>query len=148
VRRLLLDQGLPRSSAILLTEAGWDVVHVADIGMSRSDDSEILRRAQNETRVCVTLDADFHSLLVSGGDRGPSVIRIRKEGLDATALAALLQGIWSGIEDALEEGAMVTVRSARCGCGGCRLSESEMWPWKSRSRECLPAGHGGRLTVA
>jgi hypothetical protein len=43
------------------------------------------------------------------------VIRVRKEGLDAAALAALLQGIWPGIEDALKGGAMVTVtdRSVR-----------------------------------
>lgn len=66
MRRLLLDQGLPRSSAILLTEAGWYAVHVADMGMSRSDDSEIPWRAQAEARVRVTLDADFHSLLVTG----------------------------------------------------------------------------------
>ena len=115
MKRRLLDQGLPRSLVILLTEAGWDVIHVADIGMSRSNDDEILRRAQTEARVRVTLDADFHALLVSGGERGPSVIRIRKEGLDATGLAALLQGIWGGIEDALEDGAMVAVtdRSVR-----------------------------------
>jgi predicted nuclease of predicted toxin-antitoxin system len=109
LKRLLPDQGLPRSSAVLLTEADWNVIHVADIGMSRSDDGEILRHAQAEARVCVTLDADFHALLVTGGERGPSVIRIRKEGLDATALAELSQGIWAGIEDALEDGAMVTV---------------------------------------
>jgi predicted nuclease of predicted toxin-antitoxin system len=109
VRRLLLDQGLPRSSGTLLREAGWDVIHVADVGMSRSDDTEILRRGLAETRVCVTLDAEFHSLLATGGERGPSVIRVRKEGLGATALAELLQGIWAGIEDALEDGAMVTV---------------------------------------
>jgi hypothetical protein len=43
------------------------------------------------------------------------VIRIRKEGLDAASLAALLQGIWDGIENALDDGAMVTVteRSVR-----------------------------------
>jgi predicted nuclease of predicted toxin-antitoxin system len=115
VKRLPLDQGLPHSSAILLTEAGWDVIHVADIGMSRAEDGEILRRARDELRVCVTLDADFHALLMTGGERGPSVIRIRKEGLDAAALAALLLSIWGGIEDALEGGAMVTVtdRSVR-----------------------------------
>ena len=115
MRRLLLDQGLPRSSAALLTEAGWDAIHVADIGMSRSGDEEILRRARSDARVCVTLDADFHALLVTGAERGPSVIRIRKEGLDAAALAALLQSIWTGIEDAVRAGAMVTVteRSVR-----------------------------------
>jgi hypothetical protein len=42
VKRLLLDQGLPRSTAILLNQAGWDVIHVAEIGMSRSDDLDIL----------------------------------------------------------------------------------------------------------
>jgi predicted nuclease of predicted toxin-antitoxin system len=115
VKRLLLDQGVPRSTAVLLTQAGWDVIHVSEIGMSRADDSDIVRRARAEGRICVTLDADFHSLLATSGERGPSVIRIRKEGLDAAALAALLQGIWTGIEEALNGGAMVTVtdRSVR-----------------------------------
>ena len=113
--RLLLDQGLPRSAASLLTQAGWDVIHVSEIGMSRADDVDIVRRARAQARICVTLDADFHSLLATSGEHSPSVIRIRKEGLDATALAALLQGIWAGIEDALNGGAMVTVteRSVR-----------------------------------
>jgi predicted nuclease of predicted toxin-antitoxin system len=76
---------------------------------------DILRRARAEARVCITLDADFHSLLATSGERAPSVIRIRKQGLDAAALAALLQNIWAGIEDALNNGAMVTVtdRSVR-----------------------------------
>ena len=109
MKRLLLDQGLPRSTAALLSQGGWDVVHVSEIGMSRADDREILRRARADSRVCVTLDADFHSLLATGGERGPSVIRIRKEGLDATALAALLQNAWSRVEDALVSGALVTI---------------------------------------
>jgi predicted nuclease of predicted toxin-antitoxin system len=109
VKRLLLDQGLPRSTATLLDQAGWDVIHVAEIGMSRSDDLDILQRAQVESRVCVALDADFHALIATSGERSPSVIRIRKEGLNATALATLLQGIWPTIEDALDSGALVTV---------------------------------------
>jgi predicted nuclease of predicted toxin-antitoxin system len=115
VKRLLLDQGLPRSAANLLGRAGWDVVHVADIGMSRADDRDILQKAREEARTCVTLDADFHSLLATGGQPDPSVVRIRKEGLDADALAALLQTIWPAIENALDAGAMVTVteRSVR-----------------------------------
>ena len=111
MKRLLLDQGLPRSTAALLSQSGWDVVHVSEIGMSRADDDdrEILRRARADSRVCITLDADFHSLLATSGERGPSVIRIRREGLDATALAALLQTIWSRVEDALASGALVTI---------------------------------------
>jgi predicted nuclease of predicted toxin-antitoxin system len=68
-------------------QAGWDVIHVSEIGMSRADDVDILQRARAEARICVTLDADFHSLLAISSERGPSVIRIRKEGLDAPAVA-------------------------------------------------------------
>lgn len=115
MKRLLLDQGLPRSTAAGPTQAGWDVIHVSEIGMSRADDADILRRARVESRVCVTLDADFHSLLATSGERSPSVIRIRKEGLGATGITALLQGVWPRIEDALDSGALVTVaeRSVR-----------------------------------
>jgi len=109
VKRLLLDQGLPRSAATLLRQSGWDVVHVSEIGMSRASDADILQRARTESRSCVTLDADFHSLLATSGEHSPSTIRIRKEGLDAVALTALLQGIWPRIEGVLDSGALVTV---------------------------------------
>jgi predicted nuclease of predicted toxin-antitoxin system len=113
--RLLLDQGLPRSTCAVLARVGWDVVHVADIGMSRAADSDILLLGRVEQRICVTLDADFHALLATSGERAPSVLRIRKEGLDGHALAALLQAVWTRIGDALATGAMVTItdRSVR-----------------------------------
>ena len=109
MKRLLLDQGLPRSAAASLTQAGWDVVHVSEIGMSRADDLDILQRGRADGRICITLDADFHSLLATSGEPAPSVIRIRKQGLDATSLAALLQGIWPEIRDVLQSGVMVIV---------------------------------------
>ena len=109
MNRLLLDPGVPRSAAARLTERGWNVIHVAEIGMNRATDAEILAYARTDSRVCVTLDADFHALLVTGGEVGPSVIRIRKEGLDAAAIVSLIQSIWPGVETALAAGAMVTV---------------------------------------
>jgi predicted nuclease of predicted toxin-antitoxin system len=50
VRRLLPDQGMPRSTAVLLTVAGRDVIHVRDSGMSRVDDVDIVQRALAEAR--------------------------------------------------------------------------------------------------
>ena len=109
MKRLLLDQGLPRSTGAILARAGWEVVHVSDVGMSRADDTVVLQLARTERRACVTLDADFHALLATGGETTPSVVRIRKEGLDAAALATLLQSVWPGIESAIVAGAMVTI---------------------------------------
>jgi predicted nuclease of predicted toxin-antitoxin system len=61
VTRLLPDQGLPRAAATLLAASGWDVVHVSDIGMSRSNYLQIVQRAVADSHVCVTLDADSHA---------------------------------------------------------------------------------------
>lgn len=111
----MLDQGLPRSTGALLNSSAWDICHVSEIGMSRADDTAILQQARADNRICVTLDADFHALLATSGERAPSVIRIRKEGLDAATLAALLQAVWPRIESAVTNGAMVTItdRSVR-----------------------------------
>ena len=77
--KLLLDQGLPRSAVTWLEEAGIDTVHVAEIGLSAADDTDILQRARDDERVVVTLDADFHALLALSAATSPSVIRIRIE---------------------------------------------------------------------
>lgn len=86
--KFLLDQGLPRSTASLLRDTGIDTVHTGEIGLATAVDSDILQHAQRESRVVVTLDADFHALLALSGASTPSVIRIRIEGLRAQALAA------------------------------------------------------------
>lgn len=111
--RLLLDQGLPRTGAQLLREAGIDTVHVGEIGYSSAEDAEILAVARTNKRVIVTLDADFHSLLAHSGATTPSVIRIRIEGLRADPLANLLRTVCAQCEAELEEGAVVTVQPGR-----------------------------------
>jgi predicted nuclease of predicted toxin-antitoxin system len=84
--KLLLDQGLPRSAVTLLIEAGIDTIHVAEIGLSAANDTDILQKARDDERVVVTFDADFHALLALSVATSPSVIRIRIERLRAPAL--------------------------------------------------------------
>jgi len=109
LKKLLLDQGLPRSAGVILSQRGWDAVHVGDIGMAAATDVEILGYAEQEMRVVVTLDADFHALLAVSAASAPSVVRIRIERLKGLALADLLEKIWSLAQDDLSRGAMVTV---------------------------------------
>ena len=107
--RILLDQGLPRTAAIHLRAAGWDVVHVQEIGLSRYSDVAIIEYARAEGRCICTLDADFHALLAVPGSRSPSVIRIRKEGLRGRGLATLLIELWPAIATAVISGALVSI---------------------------------------
>lgn len=109
MKKLLLDQGLPRSAGVILSQRGWDAVHVGDIGMAEATDVEILGYAKQETRVVITLDADFHALLAVKAASAPSVVRIRIERLKGLALADLLEKIWSMAQEDLSRGAMVTV---------------------------------------
>jgi len=107
--RLLLDQGLPRSTVLLLHENGIDALHVGEIGLASASDAKILEFGLQEHRVVVTLDADFHALLALSGAKEPSVIRIRIEGLRAEDHAHLVAQVLSACNADLVRGAMVTV---------------------------------------
>ena len=111
--KVLLDQGLPRSAARLLRKAGIDAVHTGECGLAAAADLEILAFARREDRVVVTLDADFHAHLVLGNASGPSVIRIRIEGLRGEALAELVRTVLTRCTAELAKGAMVSVTEDR-----------------------------------
>lgn len=110
--KLLLDQGLPRSAAQLLGDAGIDVLHVGDLGLAEATDEEILEAAKRDRRVVVTLDADFHAILARTSARDPSVIRIRIEGLKAKALVEILLETLNKTQQELNAGAVVSVTLA------------------------------------
>ncbi len=106
--KILLDQGLPLTTAHLMREHGWDVQHVSELGMSRAEDVAILRLAHQEQRVVVTLDADFHTLLALTGANGPSVVRIRMQGMKGAQTASLIERVLTLVSDDVTHGAMVT----------------------------------------
>ena len=113
--KLLPDQGLPRSAAIFLGDKGHDAVHVGDIGHGQSDDAVILVEARRQSRTVVTLDADFHAQLAATNATGPSVIRIRREGLRGKELANLIDTVIARCRVHIEQGAMLSVRATGIG---------------------------------
>ena len=107
--KLLLDQGLPRSAAKRLRETGLDVIHTGECGLATAVDAEVLTTALQQERVLVTLDGDFHAMLALSGATSPTVIRIRIEGLQGEAVAALVQSVLERCGPDLNKGVMVTV---------------------------------------
>ena len=95
--RLVLDQGVPRDTATRLRDLGPESIHVGEIGMSKSADDEILAWSLGKNAIVVTLDADFHTILAVSGASGPSVIRLRIQGLGAQQVVVYLtdlETIW------------------------------------------------------
>ncbi len=106
MKGLLLDQGLPRSTASLLAQSGHTVLHTADIGLAKASDSEILDYARKHDLIVVTLDADFHMLLATAGAASPSVIRLRQQRLNAQAAADVILAVLTRSYESLEVGAV------------------------------------------
>lgn len=111
--KLLLDQGLPRSAVRHLAGMGVAAEHVGDLGMARAADANVLDVARERQAVVVTFDADFHALLAASRATGPSVVRIRIEGLNGERLAALLVQVLSVAIAEIEAGAVVSVSAHR-----------------------------------
>lgn len=70
--------------------------------MAAAADPDILECARVQGRVVVTLDSDFHALLAVGGLPGPSVIRIRQQGME--------------FADELRAGSMITAKARKTTC--------------------------------
>lgn len=111
--RLLLDQGLPRSTVRHLADMGIAAEHVGDLGMATATDASILDVARERQAAVVTLDADFHALLATSGAISPSVVRIRIEGLQGEQLASLLGQVLAIAGMEIEAGAVVSVTARR-----------------------------------
>jgi predicted nuclease of predicted toxin-antitoxin system len=109
--KLLLDVGCPRGATRLLQAAGIESAHAGDLDLATAEDPRILEAARQGGWTVVTLDADFHAILALSGQTAPSVIRVRQEGLRAAELATLLVEVLRRCRQALESGALVSVRS-------------------------------------
>ena len=111
--KLLLDQGVPRTTVEHLARAGVLAEHVADLGMAAVDDEAILNAAVQRNAVVVTFDADFHQALAVSGKKAPSVIRFRFERLKGDQIAAILAQVVSTANAELATGALVSVTPTR-----------------------------------
>ena len=73
--------------------------------------------------IVVTLDADFHTILVVSGMSTPSVIRIRLEGLKGPAIATIIREVLTGYAPDLAVGCMITVKEQKTTCHLLRASD-------------------------
>jgi len=60
-----------------LRSKGHDVLRASEVGQSRADDSQILRKAIAENRILVTLDEHFGDWVILPLRKHPGVIRLK-----------------------------------------------------------------------
>jgi predicted nuclease of predicted toxin-antitoxin system len=77
---------------------GHECTHIGEVGLSKAADEDILAFALEQDAIVVTLDADFHAILSVSAASGPSVIRLRLQGLGASEVAEVVQNVLAGFE--------------------------------------------------
>ncbi len=112
--KLLIDNALSPLVARELCNAGYDAVHVRDLGMQQAEDSEIVEWCAAEDRVVVSADTDFGTLLALHRQRKPSFVLLRRVSQrHPEAQVALLLANLPGIRELLEAGSVVVIEDNR-----------------------------------
>lgn len=114
--RFILDQGVPRDAAGIMRGAGFECAHAGELGMARAEDTAILEVARERQATVVTLDADFHAILAVSMATGPSVIRLRLQGLGGDRVAKLVIELAGRFGAELVRGCLLTVKSKKTTC--------------------------------
>jgi predicted nuclease of predicted toxin-antitoxin system len=110
----LVDNPLSPRVADGLRAAGHDAVHVLDYHMHAATDEAIFERAATESRVVVSSDTDFGTLLSLRQAIAPSVILFRGSSPKrADAQVASVLASLPSIEEALRRGAIVVLERHR-----------------------------------
>jgi predicted nuclease of predicted toxin-antitoxin system len=93
--------------------------------MWKAADDEILTLALGRQATVLTLDADFHAILVVSRASGPSVIRLRIQGLDALAIVDQVEHVLAAFKAELERGSLVTVKVRKTTCHRLPIGSSD-----------------------
>jgi predicted nuclease of predicted toxin-antitoxin system len=75
--KFLVDMPLSPMLAAWLRDQGHDTVHVAELGLDRAPDVDLLARANREVWTIVTADLDYPRLLALTREVAPSLILFR-----------------------------------------------------------------------
>lgn len=122
----LIDNPLAPQVAAGLRAAGHDALHILDYGMHAATDEAVFERAALESRIIISADTDFATLLALRETTAPSVILFRgafpRRADDQVAL--VLRALPS-VDAALQRGAIIVLERHRL-----RLRDLPITRWR------------------
>jgi predicted nuclease of predicted toxin-antitoxin system len=75
--RFITDEDVPRSTARVLRNAGFDSVDVRDVGLRGKSDAVIFEYAQRENRLIITCDMGFSNILNFPPSKNHGILVVR-----------------------------------------------------------------------
>lgn len=111
--RILADQHLSPRTVAFLRGLGHDAIRAADRLPGDASDREILELASREGRIVLTQDLDFTGLVALREPAGPSLVILRLGSPGVDRVNEVLQSVLPAVEEALGNGAIVSVDDQR-----------------------------------
>lgn len=111
--RVIIDMNLSPKWAEFLCSNDFQTEHWSDIGPADALDETIMEYARATSAVVLTSDLDFGAILAATGGRAPSVLQIRAPDLSVNAIGKLVVAALRQANEALQEGALVTLTPDR-----------------------------------
>ena len=89
--KFLADMGISLKTVAFLHALGHDAVHLADQGLERLPDRDIVAKARQEGRILLVHDLGFGELVAASGATLPSVITFRLRNMHPDRVNGALQ---------------------------------------------------------
>lgn len=99
--KFLVDVGVGKKVESFLFESKYDVKSVRDID-HRMKDSEILKTANEDKRIVITMDKDFGELIFNSGLTYYGVLLLRLDSSNSEEKVKIIKEILTKYEDSLQ----------------------------------------------
>jgi predicted nuclease of predicted toxin-antitoxin system len=107
--KLLVDMNLSPQLVSFLATSGIEATHWSKVGVDNAPDPEITACARAKELVVLTQDLDFRAILAVTQGLKPSVVQIRSEDLDFTAIGGQVVAAVLQMTEELEKGALLSI---------------------------------------
>ncbi len=122
--RLLLDENLSPSIAVVLCSEGVDVSHIRDRGLNGATDQVVMQRAYDEDRILVTANVCDFDKLARATDLHAGVVLLEDGALLRSEQEQVVRDAIAAIEVELAAGRDMVNRALRISLAGTKTFET------------------------
>ena len=103
--KFLVDQNLPLALVQWLRATGHEATHVREVGLARSSDELVVKRARSTGEIIITCDADYAPRAGGHPAMWLQIVWVRLANPSTAYLLERWDGDWAATREALEHGA-------------------------------------------
>lgn len=112
--KFLVDEDMPRSTARILREAGYDAIDVRDCGLRGKSDDEVFAYAQQKGAVIVTGDMGFSNIVhFPVGSHAGIVVAHYPNEMSPAEINKQIKASFGGLEEADFSGNLIVLDPGR-----------------------------------